>query len=501
MKLVESIRKLAEELSEIELAEQFQQEIERSGYYDVLAEARPSSRPMQMFSGNADAQRLISFLHRKKRLSSRASFQAHDRDQRLPWKELKQSPDSYMIFFGPNGMAAAHPSSRDSRDDDEGVPSGYRSGQTSLEYEVYYLLNDREDIFLDVYKTRRGGLPNKRDQRNPDNIADFIRDKLGVRGSFPAIYISGPVVKPGGSGLAEPVTDDDLRQRTARLRREYEPEERAQDPEADDATIEQRVNTRIRDQLQNDPDLRTRVQAVIQKLKDEEPYLASNEDQLRKKVRNQLRQQGLGWIYSGRRSLARTEPGASVERGKIQMRRDLQSADKEAAVERVSKVIPSLISQWKVKMIRSRRRDLVDNLPSDVEQRLKNDAEYEVGRWIRNKQREAATNRDRDQIAKNLRQELSYNIKNDKMINDIVDIYTQTGNVDVPDDVKQRDINLAVKLQRLSRTALDQANRDYLEKEEQEIISRIAAGSRNELDDLLKAVRASAEKELTSMAS
>ena len=501
MKLVESIKRLAEELSEIELSAEFQQALEESGFYDpapdvAVAEARPSSRPMTLFKGNPDAQKLMSYLHRKNRLSSRASFEAHDKNQRLPWRELKQSPDSYIMFFGPNGMAAAHP--RDSGDvtDREGVSDQGRALSNNLIYEVYYLLNDREDIFMDVYETRRGGLPNKRDQRNPDNIADFIRDKLGVRGSFPAIYISGP--KDQSADFAEPITDDDLRQQAARLQRQYRQEEQDKDPAASDEEIQQRVDSRVRDTLKDNPDLRKRIDAAIDRLKQDPDtrWVMQNQPYGRRQlVRRELSKQGLDWIYSGRRSLARTKPGTSVERGKVQMRKQLQSSSLDSIVDRFAKAVPQLINQWKVKKIRSGQRADIEKLPSDIAEQYLENLKYNVSRTIEDKA--AAEMPDTgEKISALLSGELDFFIKDKKLKDQILDIYRTTGNADVPDELKQRDIAAAKKIQHLLRSAIQDATNEYRTRRYNELVSQAATGSRSVLNNLLNDLKGNVNKYL-----
>lgn len=494
MKSVESMQQSVLDLLDAEFA----RSVELSGYY-VLAEARPSSRPMRQFSGNPDAQQMISYLHRKHSLSSRARFDAHDMTQRLPWKELKQSPDSYIVFFGPNGMAAAHPGDNryggQDRRDQEGVPLEYRSGDTTRSYKVYYLLNDREDIFLDEYQTQRGGLANKRDARNPDNIADFIRDRLGVRGAFSAVYVSGPMVAGSGeSGQSEPVTDDDLKQRTARLRRSYEPEERSKDPSADKETIDQRVNTRIRDALVDDPDLQSRVKAAVKKVKDQ-GFSSGREGELRLLVRQELVDQGLGWIYSGRRSMARTAPGASVERGKIQMRAAEKSTDLSKVVERVAKVVPLVLNQWRVGKIRNKQRDLINKLPDDTEQQLMSVVQSQVRSWLR--QSRNFVDIDRTKISGMVKQELSYNIKDKKLIDAVVDTYVSSGTVSVPPEFSSGNTG---KIQRLARDAVAAAENQYQQRQEDQLIADAADGSRNVLDNLLKSVRSDLSSKLDRLA-
>jgi hypothetical protein len=325
---VQHLSQLRQHIEDLELLEQFSAEIRLTGFYDEDSMAEESleeavsSRPMRQFSDNTGAQDLIRYLHRREKLSSRARFEPHEMSARLPWKQLKTHPDNIMMFIGPNGIAAAKPTADPERRD-LGLARGDqdRPGDTQLVYDVYYNLNDADGITVEKYTTTRGGLPDKRDQRNPDNIADFIRDRLGVRGRFNAIYIAGRYTMGG--------------------------EERMADPEKEQAlqSVEKSVPNWDK----------TGRQAALQK-------------------------SSVSTLFRGRRSTGVTEPGHSVERLKGTIR-GLRGDAMVQLADRLLRIMPNLIRQAKVKMTRSGMRDQAKTA-GEPEYHSPGDKSSQLVRWI-----------------------------------------------------------------------------------------------------------------------
>ena len=302
MDSVQHLSQLRQHIEDLELLEQFSEEIRLTGFYDQdslaeesLAEA-VSSRPMRQFSDNTGAQDLIRYLHRREKLSSRARFEPHEMSARLPWKQLKTHPDNIMMFIGPNGIAAAKPTAEGTN---VGLGRGdqFKGTDTHVVYDVYYNLNDADGITVEKYTTTRGGLSDKRDQRNPDNIADFIRDRLGVRGRFNAIYIAGRYTMGGEERMADPEKEQELQ------------------------SVEKSVPNWDK----------TGRQAALQK-------------------------SSVSTLFRGRRSTGVTEPGHSVERLKGTIR-GLSGDAMVQLADRLLRIMPNLIRQAKVKMTRSGMRD------------------------------------------------------------------------------------------------------------------------------------------------
>jgi hypothetical protein len=306
--IVEHLSKLKNYIADLELQEQFEAEIRATGFYESFLETADAgldllevSKTLSQFGNNLDAQTLLRYLHHKEKLSANAEWHPHNMDKRLPWKELKVHPDNMMLFFGPNGIAAAKPTA-EGRTDKISLGRGEIDNpeDTRVIYDVYYNLHDEVGIIVERYTTRRGGLPNKRDARNPDNIADYIRERLGVKGAFSAIYISGPS-KHGTERLADPDLDQELQDLEKRF---------SHDPE---------------------------------------------------KFRREAEKSGIASRFSGKGSTAITKPGSSVERIKKTMRSIRGDLPMQLA-DRLLPILPNLTRQVKVKLIRDGQREKAKNL-------------------------------------------------------------------------------------------------------------------------------------------
>lgn len=434
MDSVQHLSQLRQHIEDLELLEQFSEEIRLTGFYDQdniteepLEEA-VSSRPMRQFSNNTGAQDLIRYLHRREKLSSRARFDAHDMTSRLPWKQLKTHPDNIMMFIGPNGIAAAKPTADPERRD-LGLARGDqdRPGDTQLVYDVYYNLNDADGITVEKYTTTRGGLPDKRDQRNPDNIADFIRDRLGVRGRFNAIYIAGRYTMGGEERMADPEKEQELQ------------------------SVEKNVPSWDRAG-------RT---AAFQK----SPVSA---------------------LFRGRRSTGVTEPGHSVERIKGTMR-GLSGDAMVQLADRLLRIMPNLIRQAKVKMTRSGMRDQA-KAAGEPEYHSPGDNGSQLVRWISytvvpELQKDVSA-QDQQQAQEDfIRDQLKFVLKNDD------DIEASVKDRDFVPAFIAKDADRKRKFERLRSTIDQESSYNALKKLTNQMLQKAVQGDTQQLEKVVNIIR------------
>ena len=434
MDSVQHLSQLRQHIEELELLEQFSAEIRLTGFYDEdsmaeesLAEA-VSSRPMRQFSDNTGAQDLIRYLHRREKLSSRARFDAHEMSARLPWKQLKTHPDNIMMFIGPNGIAAAKPTADPERRD-LGLARGDqdRPGDTQLVYDVYYNLNDADGITVEKYTTTRGGLPDKRDQRNPDNIADFIRDRLGVRGRFNAIYIAGRYTMGGEERMADPEKEQELQ------------------------NVEKSVPNWDR----------AGRQAALQK----SPVSA---------------------LFRGRRSTGVTEPGHSVERVKGTMR-GLSGDAMVQLADRLLRIMPNLIRQAKVKMTRSGMRDQAKTA-GEPEYHSPGDKSSQLVRWISytvvpELQKDVSAQDQQQALEDFIRDQLKFVLKNDD------DIEASVKDKDFVPAFIATDADRKRKFERLRSTIDREAYYNAQKKLTDQMLQKAVQGDTQQLEKVVNVIR------------
>ena len=434
MDSVQHLSQLRQHIEDLELLEQFAAEIRLTGFYDEdniteesLAEA-VSSRPMRQFSDNTGAQDLIRYLHRREKLSSRARFDAHEMSARLPWKQLKTHPDNIMMFIGPNGIAAAKPTADPERRD-LGLARGDqdRPGDTQLVYDVYYNLNDADGITVEKYTTTRGGLPDKRDQRNPDNIADFIRDRLGVRGRFNAIYIAGRYTMGGEERMADPEKEQELQ------------------------NVEKSVPNWDR----------AGRQAALQK----SPVSA---------------------LFRGRRSTGVTEPGHSVERVKGTMR-GLSGDAMVQLADRLLRIMPNLIRQAKVKMTRSGMRDQAKTA-GEPEYHSPGDKSSQLVRWISytvvpELQKDVSAQDQQQALEDFIRDQLKFVLKNDD------DIEASVKDKDFVPAFIATDADRKRKFERLRSTIDREAYYNAQKKLTDQMLQKAVQGDTQQLEKVVNVIR------------
>ena len=434
MDSVQHLSQLRQHIEDLELLEQFAAEIRLTGFYDEdniteesLAEA-VSSRPMRQFSDNTGAQDLIRYLHRREKLSSRARFEPHEMSARLPWKQLKTHPDNIMMFIGPNGIAAAKPTADPERRD-LGLARGDqdRPGDTQLVYDVYYNLNDADGITVEKYTTTRGGLPDKRDQRNPDNIADFIRDRLGVRGRFNAIYIAGRYTMGGEERMADPEKEQELQ------------------------NVEKSVPNWDR----------AGRQAALQK----SPVSA---------------------LFRGRRSTGVTEPGHSVERLKGTIRGLSGDATVQLA-DRLLRIMPNLIRQAKVKMTRSGMRDQAKTA-GEPEYHSPGDKSSQLVRWISytvvpELQKDVSAQDQQQALEDFIRDQLKFVLKNDD------DIEASVKDKDFVPAFIATDADRKRKFERLRSTIDREAYYNAQKKLTDQMLQKAVQGDTQQLEKVVNVIR------------
>lgn len=434
MDSVQHLSQLRQHIEDLELLEQFAAEIRLTGFYDEDSMAEESleeavsSRPMRQFSDNTGAQDLIRYLHRREKLSSRARFEPHEMSARLPWKQLKTHPDNIMMFIGPNGIAAAKPTADPERRD-LGLARGDqdRPGDTQLVYDVYYNLNDADGITVEKYTTTRGGLPDKRDQRNPDNIADFIRDRLGVRGRFNAIYIAGRYTMGGEERMADPEKEQELQ------------------------SVEKSVPNWDR----------AGRQAALQK----SPVSA---------------------LFRGRRSTGVTEPGHSVERVKGTMR-GLSGDAMVQLADRLLRIMPNLIRQAKVKMTRSGMRDQAKTA-GEPEYHSPGDKSSQLVRWISytvvpELQKDVSAQDQQQAQEEFIRDQLKFVLKNDD------DIEASVKDKDFVPAFIATDADRKRKFERLRSTIDREAYYNAQKKLTDQMLQKAVQGDTQQLEKVVNVIR------------
>lgn len=161
----------------------------------IIAESSLS----KLIGDSPGGQNLVRFLHRKNLLSNTADFVAHPFDARFLWTSFKDHPDKFVILLGTEGIAGVKPNESDIR---RGIAKAESLGMeydpsrdNTINYQIVAFKKDERidpELLKPAEFSRRGGMINKKDVRNPNNMFDLMSAQIG---RLNAIYTATDAVE------------------------------------------------------------------------------------------------------------------------------------------------------------------------------------------------------------------------------------------------------------------------------------------------------------------
>lgn len=165
-------------------------------------EERPYSTLDKMIGGVPGGKQMVAYVHKMKDLwgldadASWGSLPARGNGKDVAWTQFKDHPDKFIIVVGDKGVAAIKPSEEQIRRNEARARAKGKdynpARDNTLKYQVKaytakgavpnQLIADPTQEPDDEYPMLhrgRGGLPTRRDVRNPENIFDRLIDVIG----------------------------------------------------------------------------------------------------------------------------------------------------------------------------------------------------------------------------------------------------------------------------------------------------------------------------------
>lgn len=145
-------------------------------------------------------QRLVSWLHKRHKLSNEADLQPAPFSERLLWKEYKRNPDNFIVVSASNGVAGIKPYEEQIRAREAAAKKKGKvydpGGDSTLQYQIIAFTDDGQQVdpkllqpapgpddekHADptVMKARMGKI-NGRDMQNPDNVFNLLAEQIGT---------------------------------------------------------------------------------------------------------------------------------------------------------------------------------------------------------------------------------------------------------------------------------------------------------------------------------